>query len=58
MKRNPSKSKIGRKNINVSKVFETLTADDFKTTLANFEYTHMLKRTWSDISNGSKRAGR
>ena len=53
MKRNPSKPKIKRQGANLSRVFETLKVDDFKTTLANFEYTHMLKRTWANFDSGA-----
>ena len=55
MKRNPTKSKIKRET-NLSKVFETVSANDLKVTIANAEYTQLLKRNWADFNTSVKKA--
>ncbi len=52
MKRSPSKPKIKRQSANLSRVFESFKSDDFKITLASYEYQHMLKRTWTSWDTG------
>ena len=54
MKRNPSKPKTkATRRSNVAKVFETITVDQWKQTVASVDYEHMLKRDTVITSTGT-----